>query len=258
MAKELKFEDIKKMSVEQMVKYCMETNGVEMDPKKVSKDELLKTCASIFLNKRAAQKAAPVAAVIAGKKEEPKAKKGAKPTLKREEPASPTKKQEDEVHPRCGYCAKAITDGSNNTLMSGAGKPVCKVCAEKFPSKIAGTKEEIEMAKKTSKAAAKKVVAKKKGNPDALKKAREAAPVDVAGFRIGSMTGNVFQAIMKKACTMDELKKLREAAPLLITAFQKKATETSAGRSAVIKHDEGKGTYKLVSFVDKEGKTHKV
>jgi hypothetical protein len=255
----------------------LRTQGVEVPPEKANVEEVLQRCASVFLNKKATVATPDLPAAVSDIKpsEAVMAEMEKTGVIK---PAKPSKsvarrvKAQTEANaalpkgqdfPRCGYCSKAMTDKSQIAGESKtSGQLVCTECAAKFPSKLK-TKEGTEMPKAKSnkkevkagiKKAAKKTVSTKtgrKGNVDALKKANAAIPKDEAGFRIGSKTQKIF-AMLHKGATGEALKKIRPNAIALIGAFQKKASETSAGREAVIKEDGEK--FFLKSFKTPDGK----
>lgn len=262
------FAEVKKLIDEELIEYA-KLNGVVL-PAQPRKD-LISKCASIFLSKKSnaapelpltpsepAAEAAPKAVVekkakaVKGKTEE-KNQKGMELTESFE-----AGKKTGQDFPRCSYCGTAVTVDTG--VRDGNNMPVCKECADK----VNRSKEKVMKATtKANKTVAKKAAAKKsistktgrKGNTDALKKAREAAPKDEAGFREGSKTSLIFLAIQKGAAKSDKLKAIRPNAIAVIAGFQKKANENSVGIEAVIKHDEEAGTYKLKSFKNHEGKT---
>jgi transposase-like protein len=275
------FADIKKLDDAGLIEYA-KLQGVVL-PSQPRKD-LLGKCASIFLSKRggdvpvlplgpkqeeASQPSAPELQPEPVKEKSKKtapAKKGKKTAAAKDENKSQAEMdlaesftaaiKEGADFPRCPYCGAAITVDTG--VRDGAGCPVCKDCAEK----VNNSKEKVMKATaKANKAVAKKAKETistktgRKGNTDALKKAREAAPKDAAGFREGSKTSLIFLAIQKGAVKSDKLKTIRPNAIAVIAGFQKKASENSVGIEAVINHDEEAGTYHLKSFKNAEGKT---
>jgi hypothetical protein len=266
------FDEVKKMDVKGQIEW-LRVHGVNLPPENGTPEEVLQRCASVFLNKKhpselpvAVPDIKPSEAVLPAVNAE-KMAKPSKYVAKRvkaqaqAEPKAALPKGQD--FPRCGYCSKALTDKTQIGGESTTGQKMCTECAAKFPSKLK-TKEGTEMPKAKSykkevKAGTKKTTKKtvstktgRKGNADALKKANAAMPKDEAGFRIGSKTQKIF-ALLHKGATGETLKKIRPNAIGLIGAFQKKASETSAGREAVIKEDGDK--YFLKSFKTPDGKT---
>jgi len=268
------FAEVKKLSDEDLIEYA-KLSGVVLEPQ--PRKDLISKCASIFLSKKSnaapelpltpAEPVAEAPQPVASKKKDtaPKAvvvEKKTKAVKGKTEEKSQKEmelaesfeagKNTGQDFPRCPYCGAAITVDTG--VRDGNNKPVCKECTDK----VNKSKEKVMKATaKANKVVAKKAAKKtsRKGNTDALKKAREAAPKDEAGFREGSKTSLIFLAIQKGAAKSDKLKAIRPNAISVIAGFQKKASENSVGIEAVIKHDEEAGTYKLKSFKNSEGKT---
>jgi hypothetical protein len=205
------FDDVKKKDVKGQIDW-LQGHGIADLPDNATPEEVLHRCASVFLNRKAvvdpgmpkivpdkrpiqSGSATPTHAVrakAAGETQVDKELAGVSKSVARRVKAQVEADlkagqllPKGQDFPRCCYCSKAMTDktqigGESNVT----GRQMCTECAAKFPSKLK-TKEGNEMPKATShkkkdikagtKKAAKKTVSTKtgrKGNADALKKAR--------------------------------------------------------------------------------------
>jgi hypothetical protein len=260
------FKDVQALSDTELLEYALEAGGVSI-PEGTARKDVISKCASIFLNRKAISTPAP-------KTEAPKAEvKPVEPTPVQVPPVSKkgkvTSEEEsnnrmdlsesyDEAklpgqdYPRCGYCASAIT--TDTGVRDGNNKPVCRDCSDKTQKKKKGASTMAEKA-----AAPKKEVKGGGGNAEALKKARASVDRDEAGFKKGSHVAKVFGLIIKgKEVKRANLIAAHPSAIKFIKEYQIASGSHSTGRSAVIKHDEEKDTYKLVSYVNPDGKTIKV
>jgi len=267
------FAELKKLDDAGLIAYALH-NGVTLNPE--PRKDLLGKCASIFLSKKSSstpelplapsQPAAEEAKAIAPPPEPVPAKKKAK-AKKGEQTEEKSQKEMDlaesftaacksgQDFPRCPYCGSAITVDTG--VRDGNLMPVCGECTDKVNKSKEKVMKATAKANKAVAKKAKKTISTKtgrKGNTDALKKAREAAPKDDGGFRLGSGASELFQAL-KKGITLDKAKAIKGNATAYFAAFQMKVGAKSEARAAVIKHDEKTDKYTLKSFTNAEGKT---
>jgi len=264
------FAEVKKLSDEDLIEYA-KLSGVVLEPQ--PRKDLISKCASIFLSKKSnAALELPLTPPqpVASKKKEtaPKAvvEKKAKAVKGKTEETSQKEmelaesfeagKNTGQDFPRCPYCGTAITVDTG--VRDGNNMPVCSECTDKVnKSKEKVMKATAKANKVVAKKAEKKTISTKtgrKGNTDALKKAREAAPKDDGGFRLGSGASELFQAL-KKGITLEKAKAIKGNATAYFAAFAMKVGAKSEARAAVIKLDEKTSKYTLKSFTNAEGKT---